>query len=169
MRQRPRHAKTMQKTNKPDLLHVLHANPTLSNILLLPPQLKNVFISSSHFCYFYSVPTCLAPGPARGRLDDLFTQLSTTMPMQLRALADWCKMSREETWSFILECMAFCFVFVLWPLEVVHSSYVRNCLLCTKFHALCLGLELGFTCQSIILPRCSGTPRASLVKPRKSK
>jgi len=73
MRQRPRHAKTMQKTNKPDLLHVLHANPTLSNILLLPPQLKSVFISSSHFYYFYSVPTCLAPGPARGRLDDLLT------------------------------------------------------------------------------------------------
>jgi hypothetical protein len=56
----------------------------------------------------------------------------------------WCKMSREGARPFVIILWPLVLVFVLWPLDVTHLSYVSFCLSCTKIHTRLLGLEFGF-------------------------
>ena len=86
-----------------------------------------------------------------------------------RACGVWCKMSHEGTQPFALILWPLVFAFVLWPLDVTHLSYVSFCLSCTKIHTRLLGLDFGFHMAKYLVPRCSGMPRGSLVKVRKSK
>jgi hypothetical protein len=78
-------------------------------------------------------------------------------------------MSREGAWPFVIILWSLVLVFMLWPLDVTHLSYVSFCLSCTKIHTRLLGLKFGFHMAKKLVPRCSGMPWGSLVKVRKSK